>query len=102
MGLWGYNTYVLPIILAFLPWNWSPAPVAAMLFYQYIPKVNPWIKATIYSIVASFVMQPLFAWIGCYDPKVWKDFYSVPFFILIYMAGYCVFQGKSFAKINMH
>ena len=37
IGLWQYHTMVVPLVPAYLPFDWSFMPVTAMLFYQFAP-----------------------------------------------------------------
>ena len=91
LGLWTYYTWVLPLMPEYLPWDLSVMPVMAMLFYQFKPNWNPWIKAVIFAVLGAFVSEPLFEWIGIYKRLAWEYWYSFPIFILVYMLGYVVF-----------
>ncbi|SHH77492.1 hypothetical protein SAMN02745823_00964 [Sporobacter termitidis DSM 10068] len=98
-GLWGYNSIVIPIIPPYIPWDFSIIPVTAMLFYQVKPKVNPYLKALIFSLLGSFVVQPVFEWIGFYNRKAWRDYYSLPLIFAIYLAGHYFAGRKHFEKL---
>ncbi len=91
-GLWGYHSRVVPFFPAYVPWDFSVIPVTAMLFYQFLPKIKPFYKGLIFSAFGSFVVQPVFAWLGTYDPKVWRHYYSFPIVLIFYLIGYCFYK----------
>ena len=91
-GLWGYHSRVVPFFPAYVPWDFSVIPVMAMLFYQYFPNIKPYYKGLIFSAFGSFVVQPVFAWLGTYDPKEWKHYYSFPIVLVYYLIGYWFYK----------
>lgn len=96
---WNYNTLLLPYFPEFLPWDLTVMPVTAMLFYQFLPKINPWIKGIAFTTIASYVVEPIFIWLGLYEPSNWEHHYSFPIYLLIYMIGYWLYQkNRSEAK----
>ena len=99
MGLWSYISTLEPLSPPPSPWNFSLIPVSTMLFLQIKPKVNPLIKAVILAIGGSLIVQPILEWIGIYDPKGWKHYYSIPIIIIIYLIAYFVSTRKQFEKI---
>lgn len=92
-GWWTYYTWVVPLMPEYLPWDLSVMPVTAMLFYQYKPKWNPWLKAAVFGIIGAFAAEPLFEWIGIYKRITWLYWYSLPIYIAVYMLGYAVFMN---------
>ncbi len=98
LGLWEYHSVLLPIVPAYLPWDWSVMPVTAMLFYQFKPGINPWIKAVIFSAVGAFAAEPFFAWLGIYNPIAWEFWYSFPIFIVVFMLGWALFRHSAKSK----
>jgi hypothetical protein len=93
-GGWNYNTLLLPYLPEYLPWDWSVMPVTAMLFYQFFPKISPWIKGAVFGVVAAYVVEPIFMWLGIYEPASWEHHYSLPIYFLIYMIGYWFYTRK--------
>lgn len=99
LSIWSYNVDIDAITPSFIMWDMSVLPVVTMLFLQYKPNVNPFIKAVIYSGLGSFVAQPLISLIGFYAPGEWKHYYSFPILIAIYLiANFCVTR-PSFEKL---
>jgi predicted PurR-regulated permease PerM len=98
-GLWGYNSAVIPTIPPYAPWNFSLLPVAAMLFYQFMPRIKPVIKSAVFAGFAAFVCEPFFSWLRIYDPKNWRHYYSFPIFIAIYLIGYYFANGKHYEPL---
>ncbi len=99
LGLWGYNSKLLPLIPPYFPWDFTLLPVTAMLFYQYKPQIHPFIKAICFSVLGSFIVQPIFQWLGFYNPKGWKHYYSFPFIVGIYLIGHYFTTRRNFEKI---
>lgn len=95
LGIWSYNIDIILLFPCLIIFDLSLLPVSTMFLLQYKPNANPLIKAVIYSIIASFIMQPLFTWLEFYNPQNWKHYYSLPIFILLYLlANYCVTNDK--------
>lgn len=90
-GGWNYNTLLLPYFPEFLPWDLTVMPVTAMLFYQFFPKINPWIKGAVYGAFAAYVAEPIFIGLGLYEPSSWEHHYSLPIYFAIYMIGYWLY-----------
>ena len=93
-GGWNYNTWLLPFLPEYFPWDLTVMPVTAMQFYQFFPKINPWIKGAFFGLLASFVVEPIFIWLGLYEPLTWKHHYSLPIYIAIYMIGHWLYTRK--------
>lgn len=93
-GGWGYNTLLFPFMPDYLPWDWTIMPVVSMLFYQFWPKVKPWIKGAAFSIIASYVVEPIFTWLGFYEPVAWEHYFSLPIYFVIYMTGYWLYTRR--------
>jgi hypothetical protein len=91
---WKYNTLLLPYLPQFLPWDLTVMPVTAMLFYQFLPKVSPWLKGIVFGVIAAYVVEPLFMWLGLYEPSSWEHHYSLPIYFIIYMIGYWLYSRK--------
>ncbi|MDQ6596438.1 hypothetical protein E2K98_28315 [Bacillus salipaludis] len=98
-GLWHYSGRVLPTIPTFLPWDFTLIPVTLMLWLQFKPALNPFLKAVIYSALTSFIGEPLFEWIGFYTTVKWNVFYSFPIYIIIYLIAYRISKAKSFEPL---
>jgi hypothetical protein len=89
---WGYNSHLLPYFPQYLPWDLTVFPVTAMLFYQYFPKINPWLKGAAFGLIAAYMIEPIFDWLGIYEPSSWEHHYSLPVYLAIYMIGYWLFS----------
>lgn len=95
-GAWNYNTLLIPYLPQYLPWDLTVMPVTAMLFYQFYPKIKPWIKGIVFGLVASYVVEPIFIWLGVYEPTNWEHHYSLPIYFLIYMIGNWLYTKKRY------
>ena len=95
-GTWHYSGRVLPTIPTFIPWDFTLIPVTIMLWLQFKPTLNPFLKAIIYSALTSFIGEPLFEWIGLYTTVNWSVFYSFPIYIVIYLISYRISKAKTF------
>ena len=90
-GGWNYNTWLLPYSPEYLPWDWTVMPVTTMLFYQFLPKINPWLKGAFFGAFAAYVVEPVYSWLGFYEPAGWEHYYSLPVYFVIYMIGYWLY-----------
>lgn len=95
-GTWHYTGRVLPTIPTFFPWDFSLIPVTMMLWLQFKPTLNPLLKAVIYSALTSFIGEPLFEWIGFYNPIRWSVLYSFAIYIVIFLIAYRISKSKTF------
>lgn len=96
-GWWMYNSWVFPDLSQYFPWDLSVMPVTAMIFYQFYPRVKPWIKGTIFAVAGAYVVEPIFIWLGIYKPTGWKLHYGLPIYFAIYMIGYWLYTRKRLA-----
>jgi hypothetical protein len=95
LGLCYYPIYVFPLMPEYVPYDICALPVSTMLTIQYFPKINPYIKALIYSLTSSFIFEPLNVWLGLYKQTQWKYYYSLPIMIFIYLiANYLASKNK--------
>lgn len=99
MELWSYPSSVIPLIPPIIPWDLCTIPVGVMLTLQIKPKASPFLKAIIISCIGSFILQPVSHWLGLYDPKGWKHWYSVPISVCIYLISNFVVSRKEFRKL---
>jgi hypothetical protein len=88
---WKYNTLLLPYFVQYLPWDMTVMPVVTMLFIQYFPKVSPWLKGVVFGAVAAYVVEPVFIWLGVYEPSSWEHHYSLPIYFVIFMLSYWLY-----------
>ena len=88
LNLWQYDWKVTPFTLAFVPWDFTLFPFAIMSILQIKPKISPYIKAVFFSFSTAFVFEPIYSWIGLYQPIHWKYWYS----FIIYIPLYLVFN----------
>jgi hypothetical protein len=83
-----------------IPFDLTVTPVMAMLFIQFFSRIKPVYKALVYSVLDSFVFQPLMAPFGLYCMCMWKDWYSFPIVFLIYLATDFVATRTKFEAIK--
>jgi hypothetical protein len=100
LGLWSYPVNVFPLMPEFIPFDISALPVATMLFIQFLPKLRPFYKAVIYSACGSFIFQPVMKFVGLYDNLGWKNYYSFPILIAIYLAANYISNKDRYGKIS--
>lgn len=67
--------------------NITYLPVAFMLVYQRYGGSTPklFTAFTLTSAIISFVFEPLYSWLGIYEPITWKFIYSFPTYIALAM-----------------
>jgi hypothetical protein len=100
MHLWSYPVNALPLMPEFIIFDLCALPVATMLTIQFFPKVNPLIKAILFSGFASFIFQPINVWLGLYNNMAWKHYYSFPIIIVIYLLANRIASRNHFANIR--
>ncbi len=100
LSLWSYPIMPVPIIPAHFPWNLTLFPVSVMATIQFKPNINPFFKSLAYSLFGSFVIQPLSVFLGIYDHKIWQHYYSVPFFIVIYLIAHYLATRREFSPLD--
>jgi hypothetical protein len=98
LNFWDYNVDVDAINPSFLLWDMTILPVTTMLLLQFKQKIHPVIKALFLAGLASFIIEPLFAWMNFYDPEKWMYIYSFPIYAAIYLLAYLSSTRKSFEK----
>ncbi len=99
-GLWSYYHNVVPFSPAFVPWDFTLLPVMTMFFLQIKPRISPWLKAIVLSGISSFMAEPLFVYIGLYNPKHWKFIYSFPILAVIYLMAHWLSRRVAFKELD--
>ncbi|MED4224587.1 CBO0543 family protein [Neobacillus cucumis] len=99
LGFWLYYYDLMPFIPSFSPWDITLIPVLIMSLIQIKPSVNPFVKALLFSIIASFIGEPLFRHFGFYKPIKWDSLYSFPINYCIFLIAYFLSRRKSFNEV---
>jgi hypothetical protein len=99
LTLWYYEYKVVPTILAHIPWDFSLFPVSIMLLLQYKPDFNPYIKSLCFGVFCSFICEPIFTKLHFYVPIKWKNIYSFPVYILLYLICHILSRRKHFEPL---
>jgi hypothetical protein len=100
LNLWDYHVDIDAINPSFIMWDMTLLPIVTMTFLQYKTNIHPAIKAVVFAGLASFVAEPLFAWMNFYDPELWRYVYSFPIFIIIYLLAHFCITRKSFEMLK--
>lgn len=80
--LWSYNYKLIQMTPSLSAIDLALLPVSFMVIYQLFPKWKSYIIAhIIFSAGGTFVVEPLFAWMGIYTLHGWKYIYSFPIYI---------------------
>ncbi|AFC33323.1 hypothetical protein PM3016_6715 [Paenibacillus mucilaginosus 3016] len=84
LQLWSYHYKLFPLYNRLLTADIALVPICYMLIYQWFPRWKPFLLAhAVLALGASFAAEPLFIWLGIYQPIVWKSYYSVPIYLLL-------------------
>lgn len=99
-GKWAYPIKVVPVATINFSFRLSVLPVVLMLFLQFKPRFNPFIKAIMYGGLGAYVGMPVLGMIDLYKKIDWNYTYS--FFILtsFYLLAHWFSQRESFEKFN--
>ncbi|WP_298841064.1 CBO0543 family protein [uncultured Clostridium sp.] len=100
LNLWYYPVNVFPLMPEFIPFDICALPVATMLCIQYFPNVSPYIKAGIYSLISSFMFEPLNELFGLYRRTHWEHYYSIPIMVFIYLIANYLASNDKFARLK--
>ena len=80
--LWSYGSKLIQMTPSLSTIDLALLPVAYMLIYQLFTKWKSYFIAhVIFSAGGSFVMEPLFVWMGIYTLHGWQYIYSFPIYI---------------------
>lgn len=99
MSLWSYPINVFPLP-ELIPFDISALAVATMLLIQFIPTLNPFIKSILFSAFGSFIFLPTISWLGLYNEMGWKNYYSFPILIVIYLLANLIASKNDFVKTD--
>jgi hypothetical protein len=97
---WHYLYPIAPVIPSYLPFDLALMPVVIMILIQVKPRVKPIYKGLIFSLLTSFVGEPIFVFLDIYDPLYWKYYYSFPFYLLIYLTADSLSKRKHFSQVE--
>lgn len=100
IGWWSYRYEVIPFIPAYLPYDLALLPVITMLLLQIKPNFNPYIKGIFFSLLATFVGEPIYIWLKIYRPIHWNHLYSLPIYFLIFIIAYWITRSDKYFKIE--
>lgn len=101
-GIWHYRFNVLPIVPTYFPWDFTLMPVTILFFLQYQRNLNPWWKAVIFAGISSFVAEPFFEFLDVYVLIKWKNIYSFPIQVVIYIASFYISKRNQFQKLDLN
>jgi hypothetical protein len=100
IGLWHYRYEVIPFLPTYFPWDICLMPVSICFLIEYKPHINPFIKALIFAIGASYIAEPFFNWINVYSLDNWRYSYSLPIQFLIYLSCHYISTRDKFQPFN--
>lgn len=80
----------------YFPWDLTLLPISMMVFIEVKPKLRPIYKGIIYSSLNSFIGEPIGVFIKLYEPLHWKNYYSFPIYILLFLITNTVAKSKLF------
>lgn len=99
LGLWSYRFEVVPLIPAYLPYDLALMPVVIMSLIQFKPQYSPYKKAVIFAVFSALIGEPLIVVLDIYKPIDWRYFYSIPFYIIIYLIAYWLTTRKDYNEL---
>ncbi|MDR7000676.1 CBO0543 family protein [Neobacillus niacini] len=97
---WNYIYPLIPFFPAYLPFDLALMPVSVMFLIQVKPKMKPFYKAILFAVLTSFFGEPLFKWLGIYEPLSWRYIYSVPVYFVIYLTANWLSKRPNFERLN--
>ncbi|WP_408010223.1 CBO0543 family protein [Pseudalkalibacillus sp. A8] len=100
LGFWDYRYEVVPFLPSFIPWDLSFLPVIFMFLLQVKPRMSPILKAVLYSIIGTCIGEPVFQWLGYYNPSNWSPVYSFPIYFLKYLVGHILVMSNHYEELK--
>jgi hypothetical protein len=81
MTLWDYGADIFPLFPPIAAINLACLPFVYSLIYQYFKTWKSFtIASIIMSVVACFILEPLFVLSGIYQMITWKSYYGLPLY----------------------
>lgn len=81
---WTYNYKLIQTMPSLSAIDLSLLPVLYMVIYQFFSKWKTYVIAhVILSLGGSFILEPLFVWMGIYTLHGWRYIYSFPIYIMM-------------------
>jgi hypothetical protein len=93
-NLWHYDWKIIPFMPIYFPWDFTLFPVSIMVFLQFKPNINKYIKAIVFSFMCSFVFEPFFSWIDMYHMIHWEFWYSFIIYVPLYLFYDYLYKSK--------
>ncbi|WP_343270632.1 CBO0543 family protein [Lentibacillus songyuanensis] len=100
LGLWHYAVKILPTFPAFVPFHFCLLPVVIMFLIQTKPHIAPWKKGVVFSLLTSYVGEPIFVWAGIYVMTGWHYIYSLPLYFLLFLFCDAMAKRTSFQPVS--
>lgn len=99
-GKWVYPVKVIPVATINFSFRLSVLPVLLMLFLQYMPHINPLIKAVFFGVLGAYVGLPILSMMDLYKKIDWAYTYSFFILTVFYLLSYWFSQRVSFERIK--
>lgn len=100
LGFWFYPITVFPFTPSYIPFDICALPVATMLWLQFFPKWNLFLKASIYAAggaLFDFICDSICLTI---QKDSWSRIYTVIILFLIYLLGYWISKRNKFDPVK--
>lgn len=99
-GKWSYPIKVIPSATISYTYRFSIMPVLVMLFLQFKPRINPFLKAVTFAVLCSYVGLPLMGMIDLYRKIDWAYTYSFLILFAVYLCAHWLSRRSSFAPLT--
>jgi hypothetical protein len=99
-GKWAYPVKVIPVATINFSFRLSVLPVILMLFLQYKPHINPFIKAILFGGLGAYVGMPILNMIDLYKKIDWAYTYSFFILTVFYLLSHWLSHRDTFEKIQ--
>lgn len=99
LGFWFYPVTVLPFSPSYIPFDLCALPVSTMLWLQFFPKWNPFLKASVFA-VGGTLFDLIYDKIGLtMELDSWNRIYTLIILFLMYLFAYWVSKRKKFDPV---
>ncbi|MGE5415555.1 MAG: CBO0543 family protein [Acidobacteriota bacterium] len=90
LGLWSYPYRLIPGVYYIASADFGILPVSFMMFYQHFYGRYGVSGAVLLALGCSYIGEPLYVWLGFYDPLYWRYSYTLPIYLALFLGGRAV------------
>ncbi|MGE5405647.1 MAG: CBO0543 family protein [Candidatus Saccharibacteria bacterium] len=87
LKIWSYPHPFLPGVKYVFCSDFGILPVSYMMFYQHFSERHAILGAVLLALGCSYIGEPVYVWLGLYDPGYWRYSYTIPLYLVMFLGG---------------